>query len=448
MWKAWRQRSVNRRIFAATVTVGSFTLLVKLIALVKDLVVAAQFGTSDALDAFLIALVLPSFAAVVIAESLSPAFIPTYIKVREHQGREAAQRLFSSVIVWSSVGLIAFSALLALSAPYTLPIVASGFSPEKLALTRSLFYILLPTLVLSGLATIWSAVLNAGERFALAAITPIMTPLMMIVFLLLTGRVWGIYSLVGGSLSGLILQGALLVWGLRRQGLSLTPRWYGWEAATRQVSSQYAPMIAGSFMVSSTTLVDQSMAAMLGSGSVSALNYGIKMVTAITSIGTVALSTAVLPHFSRMVAVRDWDGIGHTMRTYARLILLVTVPITLGLVYFSEPLVRLLFERGAFTAADTHLVGQVQALFLLQIPFYTLGMLLVRLISSLQGNHLLMWGSALNLSVNVSMNYVLGLWLGVAGIALATSLVYLISFCYLAYVSRRLLKRRATHEQG
>jgi len=319
-WKAWYKHSVNRRIFAAILTVASFTVVVKLATVVKDVAVAAQFGVSDALDAFLIALVLPSFAGGVIAESLNPALIPTYIQVREHQGREAAQRLFSSVMVWSSVGLIAFSVVLALSAPYALPIIASGFSPEKLALTHSLFYVLLPILVLNGLGAIWAAVLNAGERFALTAIAPILIPITIFALVIAMGRVWGIYSLVAGTLIGTVLHGALLVWALRRRGFSLVPRWHGWDAATKQVLRQYSPIVAGAAMIGSTPLIDQSMAAMFDPGSVSVLNYAYKIVAGVDSIVTVALSKAVLPYFSGMVATNDWNGIRHTLKTYARLI--------------------------------------------------------------------------------------------------------------------------------
>jgi putative peptidoglycan lipid II flippase len=182
------------------------------------------------------------------------------------------------------------------------------------------------------------------------------------------------------------------------------------------------------------------MAAMLGSGSVSALAYGSKITTLILGVGSVAVSTAVLPHFSRMVARGDWDHVRHTLFTYARLIVLITLPMTLVLIYFSEPLVRLLFQRGAFTEADTKLVAWVQVLYLLQVPIFVLGMLIVRLISALKANRILMWGAGINLFVNVVSSYLLMKWLGIAGIALSMSLMYLVSCCYLLFVSLRLLK--------
>lgn len=196
-------------------------------------------------------------------------------------------------------------------------------------------------------------------------------------------------------------------------------------------------MVAGAFFMSSTSLVDQSMAAMLGAGSVSTLNYGGKVLTLILGIGSVSLGTAVFPHFSRMVAASDWAGIRHTLKTYTYLILLVTIPLTLILVFFSEPLVHLFFERGAFTSADTWRVSQVQALFLLQVPFYFLGILMVRLISSLKMNRILMQGAIINLFFKIIFNYFLMQRLGAAGIALSTTLMYVVSLIYFSLMVYR-----------
>jgi len=193
----------------------------------------------------------------------------------------------------------------------------------------------------------------------------------------------------------------------------------------------------------STSLVAQSMAAMLGPGSVSALAYGSKITMLISGVGSLAVSTAVFPHFSRMVAIGDWDNVRHTLMTYARLIMLISLPLTLGLIYFSEPLVRLLFQRGAFVEADTKLVAWIQALYLLQVPVFVLGMLSVKLISALKANQALMWGSGINLIFNIICSYLLMKWLGIAGIALSVSLMYVVSCCYVLYVSLHLLKRVA-----
>jgi len=152
-----------------------------------------------------------------------------------------------------------------------------------------------------------------------------------------------------------------------------------------------------------------------------------------------AASTAVLPYFSEMVAARLWGEIRHTLFTYTRLIAAVTIPLTVVLVTLSEPIIELLFHRGAFTAAHTHQAAGVQSLAFLQIAPFALGILAVRLLSSLKANHILMWSSAISLVLSIVFNYFFMQLLGVAGIALATSLMYLVSMCFLyAMVFRQL----------
>jgi putative peptidoglycan lipid II flippase len=122
------------------------------------------------------------------------------------------------------------------------------------------------------------------------------------------------------------------------------------------------------------------------------------------------------------------------------LLLGTTVPVTVALVLCSAPIVQLLFERGAFSAAETATVARVQAAYLLQVPVHLLGILYVRLISALQANRLLTIGSAINLVVNVALNIVFMRRYGVAGIALSTAAVYTVSCAYLAIAAHRRLR--------
>jgi len=424
----------GRKIFNAAASVAVCSGLAGLASTAKELAVARWFGRGDALDAFLIAYLLPSFLVNLVAGSFNAAMIPTFIQVREREGKEAAQRLFSGVMVVSLVLLVGVSVVVGILAPYFLPLLGSGFSPAKLMLTRRLLYALLPFIVLSGVAVAWTAVLNAGEHFGLPALSAMLTPLSIIAFLSLLGQAWGIYTLAVGTLTGVALQAAVLGWLLRARGVRLEPRWYGWDPSLRKVIGQYAPMLAGALLMGSTDLVDQSMAAMLAPGSVAALNYARKIVSLFIVVGATPLGTAALPYFSQMVANQDWSGCRHTLRVYSRSILLVTVPITLGLVVLSHPLIRIVFQRGAFTAADTGVVSRVQALLSLQIPFYILAQLGVRLISALNRNWVLMVIAGVNMIDNIVFNLILMRYLGVAGIALSTSFVYLIS-CALIYAS-------------
>lgn len=440
-WNLWREGSINRRIFASMMTVGGLSLVVTMVSTLKEIVIAHQFGAGDILDAFLIAYLVPAFAINVVAGSFNAALIPTYAQVKEQEGKEAAQHLFSSAVVWSSGLLIAFSILLAVASSYVLPVLGSGFSPQKLALTQRLFLMVLPTLLLKGMFVTWAAVLNAGERFALAAIAPVLTPIVVILLVFSLGGKWDVYGFAVAMVVGAALEASLVMGALKREGISPIPRWYGMTPSLRQVRNQYIPMVAGAIMMGSTGLVDKSMAAMLRPGSVSVLNYGNKISTVVISIGAVAVSTAVLPQFSRMVAASLWTNLRRTIQTYTRLIFSITIPLSLIMILLSQTLVKLLFQKGAFTASDTLQVAMVQNLYLLQLPFYVCGMLHVRLISAFKANHILMWGTAISFVLNISLDYLFMNWLGVPGIALSTSVVYLVSFCYLCRMSSQLLKK-------
>jgi putative peptidoglycan lipid II flippase len=432
-------RSVNQRIFGAAMIVAMGTILVKILAIVKELVVAYQFGTATELDAFLIAYTIPSFLINIIAGTFNSALMPTYIKVREQEGIDAAKKLFAGATVWSIGLLVATTLIMLVTMPLYLPALTQGFSPEKLALTNGLLLAVAPMLLLSGIGTIWGAVLNAGERFGLVALAPMLTPALTMI-LLFGFKSWGVFNLSIGMVLGQLAEMLIIGMVLTRQGFSLRPQWYGFDSHLQEVASQYGPAIVGSFLMCSTGLIDQSMAAMLPAGNVAALNYGSRIVTLPIIIASTALSTAVMPYFSRMVATEDWPNIRKSFKHYLGLIFLASAPLTGLIIFGSETIVRLLLQRGSFTPEDTLVVAQIQSCFAIQIPFYIGCMLIVRLVSAMRTNKIMMWGSAGNLAVNIGLNYLLMQWLGVAGIALSTSCVYIFSFFFLLFFVLRNLK--------
>ncbi len=430
VWKSVIGGSVNRQVFGAAIIVGLGTALSKVLAVLKELAIAYKFGTAPELDAFLVALTIPFLVLTVIAGSFNSALIPTYIKVREKEGFGAAQQLFSGATIWS-MGLLMLTTLIVLvTSPIYLPLIAKGFSPEKLALTYNLLWLLSPLILLSGICNIWGAVLNAGEQFALVALIPMTTSVVTVIFLF-GFTSWGVYTLVAGIVVGQFVEMVSIGVTLHRQGISLIPKWHGFTTYLNEVASQYIPTIAGAFLMTSTDLVDRSMAAMLPSGSVAALNYGNRAISLPIIIASTAVSAAVMPYFSKLVASEDWKSVRQSLQHYLILIFAASVPLTAAIFFFSEPIVYFLLQRGSFTANDAKVVAQIQSCFAIQIPFYIACMLVVRLISAMRNNQVLIWGSAGNLLINIVLNYVFMQWWGVAGIALSTSCVYIFSFSFL-----------------
>lgn len=447
-----RVSTVHRSILHAALSVGAAGIVVKLIATGKEIAVASVYGRSDAMDAFLAAALIPSLLVNLISESMNQALVPTLIRVREQEGRERAQQLLSNSMLWMCLLLGAASALMALLAHGFFPLIASNFPPAKLALSIRLFYGLLPIVLLTGIATNCTAILNTLDRFALPALAPAVISISVILGALLFGSRLGIWAMVYATLAGALAHVVLVAGMMEAHGYGFRLRWHGMTEATREVAGQYGPVLLSSVVASGGLLVDQSMAAMLPAGSVSALVYANRFVSVVLTLLAGAVSTAIVPYFSRMIAHREWAGCRHTIRTWVQITAVVSVPIALLLIAGAQPLVRVAYQHGHFGPRDTVIVAAVLAMYAVQIPFYVTSRVYYRFIVAMRRTDLVLYCGTINLGLDIVLNlalmhwFVLMHWPGVAGIALATSLWTVSTFFFLRYWSRKLLGRASAAE--
>lgn len=439
--RQFQGKSVNQRIFRAAAAVSAAAVLVKLVATFKEFVVAGVYGRSDAMDAFLAAVLIPNLLINLISESMNQALVPTLIRVREREGRERAQHLLSNAMLSMCLLLIAASVLLALAAHGIFPIIASHFPPAKLALSIHIFYALLPVVLITGIATNCTAVLNTFDRFALPALVPIVVPAAIMACALLLAPRMGIWAMVAGYLAGSLLQAVTLTIMMEAQGYRFRLWWHGMTESTREVAGQYGPVLLSALVASGGLLVDQSMAAMLPAGSVSALAYASRFVSVVLTLSAGAIATAVTPYFSRMIALGDWAGCRHSVRTWLRLTALVSTPVAVALIAGAHFLIRLTFQHGAFGPRDTAVVTPVLAFFALQIPFFVCSRVFYRFLLAMRRTDLILYCGILNLGLDIVLNLILMRWFGVAGIALATSLWTVSTFFFLWYWTSRLMPK-------
>jgi len=441
-----RFSNIHRSIFRAAVAVGAAGIVVKLVATAKEIGVASVYGRSDAMDAFLAAALIPSLLVNLISESMNQALVPTLIRVREQEGRERAQQLLATSMLWMCLLLCGVSALMALCAHGFFPLIASHFPPAKLELSVRLFYGLLPVVLITGVATNCTAVLNTLDRFALPALAPAVISVSVLLGALVFGSRFGIWAMVCATLTGSLLHAVIVAGMMHARGYRFSLRWYGMTEAAREVAGQYGPVLLSCVVASGGLLVDQSMAAMLPSGSVSALVYANRFVSVVLTLLAGAIATAIVPYFSRMIAYRDWAGCRHILRRWVRLTALVSVPIAILLIAGARPLVRVAFQHGQFGPRDTAVVASVLAMYAIQIPFFVTSRVYYRYLVAMRRTDLILYCGILNLGLDIVLNLMLMRWLGVAGIALATSLWTVSTFFYLWYWSRKLLARAQAAE--
>lgn len=430
-------RLVQYPLFSAILTVGGMTAIVSLASFWRDLLIANRYGVDRELDAFLIAYLLPLSLVNVLAASFTSALMPTYLVVRRKQSPSASDALFGSCLSLGFIFLVGCTGVLLVTAPLVFRLLGSGFDMPTLQLTERLFWVLSPILSLLGIARLYATVLNAEKRFAVVALAPIMTPILAVLSILLFHSRWGIFALAWGVTAGAIAECTILALTLVKLRLPLRPNWTGRSPELNVVLRQYLPMVMGALLLSGTLIVDQAMASTLETGSVAALSFGNKPVAFMLGIAASALGTSILPHFSHLLAQGKHRTAERSYRKYSLVALVASLLPTAFLMLFAEDLVRLLFEHGEFDAADTKVVAMVLVCYCAQIPFYLVGTLSVRLISAYKANQVLMYVAAFSLTANIGLNLLFMRWLGVAGIALSTSVVYLLALL----IFRRVLGR-------
>ena len=170
-----------------------------------------------------------------------------------------------------------------------------------------------------------------------------------------------------------------------------------------------------------------------------ALVYANRFVSVVLTLLAGAVSTAIVPYLSRLVAHGDWAGCRHTLRTWIRVTAMASVPCAVVLIAGARPLVRIALQHGQFGPRDTGAVAAVLAMYAVQIPFYVVSRVHYRFIVTMRRTDLILYCGIINLALDIVLNLVLMHWFGVAGIALATSLWTVSTFFYLWYWSRKLL---------
>ena len=439
--------TTDRRATRAVGVMVLAAIAVKLAATGKESMVAALYGRSDAMDAFLAAFLIPNLLINVVAESMNQSLIPTLIRVRMREGHQRAQELLSSSTMAICALLAGTGLAMAASARAFFPLLASNFSQPKLELAVRLFYVLVPCVVLGGIASHCTAVLNAEGRFAFPALAPAVIPMAIMAGALgFHGRL-GIWALAWSTVLGVALHAGWMVASLPGCGYSLSLRWHGWTEPAREVARQYGPALLSAVVASGGLLVDQAMAAMLPAGSLSALVFAGRFVSVAVSLPAGAVSSALAPHLSELAALRDWQGCRAALRKWAGRTALISVAMTAALIAVSPQLVRAVLQHGVFSSRDTGVVSTVLIMYALQIPFFVVSRVPFRMIVALRRIDLVFYCGAINLALDVVLNLVLMRWMGVAGIALATSLWTMSTFGFLWFWALRLLKRAEREER-
>lgn len=420
-----------RNIFVVVVsTVGS-----RVAGLARDMVVFALLGTGVVNSAFIMAFTVPNLFRRLLGEgALTAAVVPVFSGELERGGVGAAYGLLNRVLSRLAVVLVVLVVGLMVVCE---GVRALDFLPEKWVLAARLGVVLMPYLLLVCLAAILAAALNMVGRFGLAALSQVWLNLAMIVGVALFGQFFAseplgrVLWLCGGVLVGGVLQVVLPCVGLRRAGW----RW-GWDfspsPALRQVLVLFVPGMLGAAVLQLNTTVSRFLAYSLDDRAVSVLYLANRLVELPLGVFVVAVSTVFFPDLARFAARGERGAFAGRFQQGVRLILAVTFPAALGLGLLAEPILRVLFEYGAFRAADVRATGVLLVAFAVALPFYGYATLATRAFHSLRDMRFPMRVALWNFGLNIGLSVLLMQWLGVLGLAVANGLASVVQCVLMA----------------
>ena len=345
------------------------TLASTILGFAREVVYAKYFGASWQLDAYLAAIVVPTILFGVFNGALVSALVPIFSEYLATDREAEAWRLGSTLIVAVTLILSVAAALGWWLAPVYVPLYAHfppGDLARTLATTIDMTRWLMPTIVATSLSGILAAMLNAHRRFAAAALQGVVLNLAVIAFVTLGFQRYGVHALVIGTLLGTFAQlgvqvPAFLALGRFRPVLDLQ------HPGVRRVLHMLGPIAIGSAAGQIAMFFDRFFASGLSEGSISGMNYAVKVVGFPQQIFVSVIATVIFPIFATQFAVRNRKAMRRSVATGLQMVVFLTLPSAFGLIVLAGPIVRTLFERGAFTTEATALCASL-------LPFAAAGL--------------------------------------------------------------------------
>jgi putative peptidoglycan lipid II flippase len=347
----------------------------RLFGLLREIVIAHFFGASGQVSAFRIAAQAPTlFYDLLIGGMLSAALAPV-LSDYARRDRTSFVRLAQTLLSLFAVGLALLTLLLILTAPLLTGLLAAGFrseNPELLALTTRLIRLASPLVWLLGMTGVLTAILFAQQRFHFPALATAIYNLGIVLAAPLLAPRLGVLTLVIGLLIGGLAQMLLLAGDVRWGGVGLPLRIEWRHPAIRKILLLYAPIAAGMVVALLQVGLDRRLASATGEQSIAWMANATTLQQMPLGLISVAIALAALPQLSQQYAAREEAAFRRTLGRGLRLVLLLMAPVVVLFWLLGEPMTRLVFERGAFTPADTQAVARALTIYAVGMFFAAL----------------------------------------------------------------------------
>ncbi len=405
-------------------------MLSRVLGFVRDILIAAVLGTGLVADTFFVAFRFPNLFRRLFAEgAFNSAFIPLFAKKVEGEGAVAARHFANESLSALVTALVILTAIAEIAMPWLMYVIAPGFtdSPEKFDLAVLLTRITFPYLLFVSVVALYSGMLNALHRFAAAAFAPVM---LNIVLISVMGAVaWAGYgntpeagvALAWGVAAGGAVQLLVLLFSSRNAGMKLRLQWPRMTDGVKRLLALGIPGIIAGGITQVNILIGTIIASMQDSA-VSWLYYADRIYQLPLGLVGIAIGVVLLPDLSRKLRARDGDGAMQSQNRSLELALLLTLPAAVALMIVPLPIIQVLFERGAFSQADTIATSMALAAFAAGLPAFVMVKVFSPGFFAREDTRTPMYYAGVSVVVNIVFSLALFWIIGHVGIAIATSL--------------------------
>lgn len=425
-----------------------FTVIGNVVSFGKNIIVAYYFGTNVEYDVFLMALFIPILLSGLFMGPLQGALIPIIISSKVKYGEEESLRIYKSISLLM-IGFVAVLSLLYISmSKLTLKVLPYGFDDQYFGLLVSLSNVLILTLFTNCVIILLKNLYNAKNNFILPCISALFGALISILSIYLdpVKDVYTLcYSLLIGSIVDILIQAVCL-----HKAQIRLPRGFNiFNAETKRALLLTVPLLISATMGHANPLIGQIMASHLYEGAVSSLNYADKLNSLLVQIFVLTISATTLRSFSQLIADNEIQQLKNKVNNIISVYALILLPITVLIIHFSPFIVKLLFERGAFTTQSTRYTSTAWAIYSIGLYFNLCGTILARVYNAIQDARDQMFVSLIGLILNVGLNFGLMKIYGHNGIVMGTVITGFVTMSMLYYfLTRRLgriIERRTVH---
>lgn len=397
------------------------SIISKIIGFLREIVLAYFYGASYVSDAYLIAITIPGTIFAFIGAGLATGYIPLYSRIEKEKGLNVANKFTSNVINFVMI-LCTVIALIGLF--FTAPIVkmfAAGFEGETLNIAVLITRFSIVGVYFTALVYIFTAYLNLKNSFLIPALVAIPMNIVVIASYAISSKT-GVWVLGIGTFLSMAIQMVFLAPFIKKTGYRHKLVLETKDEDFRKMIKLAIPVIIGISVNQINTLVDRTIASLISEGAISSLNYAVKLNGFVQGIFVMSIVTAMYPLISRMGAENNIKGLKDSLKESIVSVSLLVIPVTVGAMIFSTPIVRLLFERGAFNEESTLMTSGALFFYSIGMIGYGLREVISKAFYSLQDTKTPMINAAIAVLINIVLCIILSRFMGLNGLALSTSI--------------------------